>query len=134
MFVVQLQYGIRLSNSIDNAIYRDSTFIIAITIILLIVTTWCVCMRVTTHVGCAHTHKILPCELVMCWKELWLKSKRDWKLKKALCGIKTEVHCQLCKLILKYSGNTTNLRFHLESRNLKKLNRQHLLVQQAECL
>ena len=33
-----------LSDSIDNAIYRDSTFIIAITIIdflLSIVTTWC---------------------------------------------------------------------------------------------
>ena len=64
-FVCECTLG--LSDSIDNAIYRDSTRTIAITIIdflLSLVTTWC--MRMITHVGCAHALKILPCELVLC--------------------------------------------------------------------
>ena len=33
---------------------------------------------------------------------------------------RTEVHCQSCKQILKYSGNTTNPRFHLDSHHCKE--------------
>ena len=34
---------------------------------------------------------------------------------------RTQVHCKLCPKVLKYAGNTTNLRFHLELNQYKQL-------------
>jgi len=39
---------------------------------------------------------------------------KDEKIMESDKKQRTSVHCKLCAKVLKYTGNTTNLRFHLE--------------------